>query len=286
MDVEVREAELTVHDSLPPAVAGCEAVVHLAALVAEWGAYKWYERVNVQGTRALAEAARDEGCRRFLFISSLAAHGFADYLPGDEDSPLDGGGNPYARSKIQCEKLLREMHDRQEVETVIIRPGMVPYGEWDQRGFPPLAKTLAKGWMPICGNPNHTTCTVYAPNFAQGVRLGLGTPEAAGRTYVISDDEEVTWERYLTGVAQNLGYRAPSFVHLPSGAALVAAHAAELVWRPLGPSRRPPLTTYLVRLMGRNSYFSCQRARTELSYRPLHSFEEGIRRTCQWWMKG
>lgn len=283
LDVEVREAELTMPDSLATAVAGCEAVVHLAALVAEWGSYKWFERINLEGTRTLAKVARDAGCRRFLFVSSLAVHGFVGYTDGDEDAPLVDGGNPYARSKIRCEEFLREMHGRQELETVIIRPGMVPYGEGDLRGFAPLAKTLSAGRMPVCGDPGHTTCTVYAPNLAHGLCLALEAPCAAGRTYVITDDEKVTWERYLTTIARHLEHQPPRFIHLPRVLALAAAHTAEFLWRPFGPAHRPPLTAYLVRLMGRDSHFSCERARIELGYQPLVSFDDGMLRTCDWW---
>ena len=85
---EIVEAELLDPEDLVDALEGCEAVVHLAAQVSEWGPYAWYERVNVLGTRSLADAAAATGAHRFVFVSSLAVHGVGDF-DGAEQYDVD-----------------------------------------------------------------------------------------------------------------------------------------------------------------------------------------------------
>jgi nucleoside-diphosphate-sugar epimerase len=280
---EIEAADLLDPAALDRAAAGCSAVVHLAALVQEWGRWRWFERVNVAGTRNLAEAAIRAGASRFVFISSLAVHGRGDFIDGDEEAPLDPCGNPYARSKIRCEEYLRTLQRDGKLEAVLVRPGLVPYGEWDVRGFVPLARALAGGRMPVTGNPGNLTCTVYAGNLASGIRLCLERPEAAGRTYVLTDDLQMSWEGYFRAIGAELGF-SPRLVRLPGLPIGLAAGLAEMLWLPAGPGGRPPITRYLARLMTRHTHFSCDRARRELGYTPRLTFQEAMRRTCQWAM--
>jgi nucleoside-diphosphate-sugar epimerase len=262
-------------------------VVHLAALVQEWGPWEPFRRINVEGTRSLAAAAVESGVRRFLFMSSLAVHGRGDYEEGNEDAPRDHTGNPYARSKVECEDLLNDLHAAGTLETVIIRPGLVPYGEGDVRGFLALQRALSTGPMPVSGSPDRLTCTVYAGNLARGVALATESPAAAGRTYVIVDDNRVSWRDYFKAITRNSGTRL-RFLRLPSGPVILAARLCEWVWglaqaaRLAGPGARPPVTEYLARLMTRDTRFVSDRATAELGYVPTVAFGEAMARTCRW----
>jgi 2-alkyl-3-oxoalkanoate reductase len=279
---EVVEAELLDPEDLVDALEGCEAVVHLAALVSEWGRYAWYHRVNVLGTRSLADAASATGAHRFVFVSSLAVHGLGDFDGGDEDAPRNAAGNPYARSKIAAEDLLME-HDRaRTLDAVIVRPGWVPFGPGDLRGFPPLARALATGRMPVSGDPERLICTVFAPNLAEGIRRCLVHPEAPGKAFDITDGVRLRWDDYLRGIAMLQGTTL-SYRRIPPWLATAAATCAEGLWLPFGPARRPPLTRYLARLMSRDLHFSSARATEVLGYQPVVPFEEGLARTVEWW---
>ncbi len=279
---EVVAADLLDPEDLVVALEGCDAVVHLAALVSEWGRYSWYHRVNVLGTRSLADAASASGAHRFVFVSSLAVHGVGDFDGADEDAPRDAAGNPYARSKIAAEDLLME-HDRDRtLDVVIVRPGMVPFGEGDLRGFPPLAAAISKGRMPVTGDPRRLSCTVYAPNVAEGIRLCLTHGDAPGRVFTITDGVRLSWDDYFRGIGLQLGVDL-EYRNLPQWLARGAATCAEGLWIPLGPRRRPPLTRYLARLMTRDLHFSCGRAQEVLGYQPIVPFEEGLARTVEWW---
>jgi len=220
-------------------------------------------------------------------MSSLAVHGVGDFLEGTEDAPRNDANNPYARSKIECEDLLSDLCVRGLLETVIIRPGLVPFGEGDVRGFLPLQRTLARGLMPVSGSPDHFTCTVYAGNLAHGVALALESPAAPGRTYVIADDNRVSWREYFEAIARCFEDRF-RFLHLPAGPVILAARMCEGIWgltlgnKASAASARPPVTEYLARLMTRNTRFVSARAKAELGYAPVVGFEEAVEHTCRW----
>src|ERR1700681_2468986 len=94
--------------SLKKAVAGCEVVFHVAADYRLWvrDPDQMY-RANVQGTRAVLEAARETGVRRVVYTSSVATMGFTARGPvADENSPVslaDMIGH-YKRSKFMAEE--------------------------------------------------------------------------------------------------------------------------------------------------------------------------------------
>lgn len=280
--VSVTPADLTDPDSLTRAIAGCDAVVHLAALVQEWGRYEWFKKSNVEGTRNLADAASAAGARKFLFISSLAVHGRGDFVDGTEAAPRHHDGNPYARSKIEAEDLLRAYEQEGKLDVTIVRPGMIPYGEWDLRGFPPLAATIRRSLMPVTGNPNHLTCAVYAPNFAHGIRLALENPQFGGQSFVFTDGEKLSWADYFHAIARAID-RPLRLLKIPNWPVVAAAAAAERLWLHRGPGTRPPITRYLARLMTRDTHFGSTHASDLLGYQPRFSFEEGMARTCRWW---
>jgi nucleoside-diphosphate-sugar epimerase len=105
---------LDLRDARPADLAGFDAVVHLAALsndpIGDLNA-GWTYAINLDGTVALARAAKDAGVRRFVFASSCSMYGAAE---GDaalrEDAPLRPL-TPYAESKVRAEEALRELAD-------------------------------------------------------------------------------------------------------------------------------------------------------------------------------
>lgn len=108
----LREVEIIAGDVVDPhfmmrAVEGCEAVFHLAALIAipySYLAPSAYVQTNVVGTLNVLEACRIQGVQRLVNTSTSECYGTAQYTPIDEDHPLQGQ-SPYSASKIGADKL-------------------------------------------------------------------------------------------------------------------------------------------------------------------------------------
>src|SRR6185437_1199913 len=119
------------------AIAGCDAVFHVAADYRLWvrDPDEMY-RANVEGTRAILEAARNGNVRRVVYTSSVATMGFtATGAPADENSPvsLDNMIGPYKRSKFMAEQVAIEAG--KGIDVVIVNP-TTPIGERDIKPTP------------------------------------------------------------------------------------------------------------------------------------------------------
>ena len=124
--------------SLEKGIAGCDVVFHVAADYRLWvrDPEEMY-RANVDGTRAILEAARKNNVRRVVYTSSVATMGFtSNGQPADEDSPLslENMIGPYKRSKFMAEQVAMEAA-RAGMDVVIVNP-TTPVGERDIKPTP------------------------------------------------------------------------------------------------------------------------------------------------------
>lgn len=135
---EVVIGDLTDKASLKKGMQGCDAVFHVAADYRLWvrRPEEMYQ-ANVEGTRALLEAAQEAGVRRLVYTSSVATMGFTgNGAPCDEDSPVsvnDMVGH-YKRSKFMAEQIALES-GRAGVNVVMVNP-TTPVGERDIKPTP------------------------------------------------------------------------------------------------------------------------------------------------------
>jgi 2-alkyl-3-oxoalkanoate reductase len=111
--------------------------------------------------------------------------------------------------------------------------------------------------------------------------LAAEHPAAAGGTFVMGDDAEITWAEFFGAFARALGAPAPG-PKLPWAPAHVAALLVEGLWGLLRIERPPPLTRYRVGLLRHDFHFVSARAQATLGYAPRIGWEEGIVRTATW----
>jgi nucleoside-diphosphate-sugar epimerase len=261
------------------ACRGAEVVVHLAARVSDFGPRQAFVESNLQGTHHLLEAAKEQGVRRFVLVSSVLVHAFPQY-GADEDCPRERRRFPYAETKRAAEDLCQAFHREGRLETVVARPGVFPFGPGDRRATYRLLKRLSQRKLVLCARGRGVTTTAYVENLAHGLSLCAEVPAAAGRVYLIDDGEPLTWFDLLDRFADALEVKRPRYGP-PLWVALCAGALAETGARLL---RRDdaPLTRYRARLVATDFYFRSTRARTELGYEPLVALDEGIARTARW----
>lgn len=273
--LEIVRADLTDPATLLGACDGVDAVVHAAARVADWGPWQAFEKTNVKGTQALLHEAIRGGAGRFLFVSSVAVHRYTGFRNADTRTlPRDNVDNPYAYSKILAEDLLLA---ERGIEAVVVRPGLWPFGQFDTT-FQRVAHALQRGTLPLVRGGEAVLNTAYAPNFAQGVRLALTAPEAAGRVYVIADDGMPTWRELFAELASQLGGRPP-LLSLPGRPTRAVASGVEATWSTLFPHSEPPITKYRAGLMAHDVHFSGAHARHELGYQPKVGWRAALKVT-------
>jgi NAD dependent epimerase/dehydratase len=122
--VEVFAGDLTDPTSVLRAMAGCQRVLHLGALIGipySYHAPAHYVATNVQGTLHVLEAARQVMPQRVVHVSTSEVYGTAQYSPMDEAHPLQAQ-SPYAATKIAADKLAESYARSFDLPVVTLRP--------------------------------------------------------------------------------------------------------------------------------------------------------------------
>lgn len=237
-------------------LAGADSVVHLAARVHDLGTVAdrdVFRRINVEATLRLAEAAARARVRRLVFVSSAKA--------GDD------ANDAYSRSKAEAERSLSEASSSLGLECVIVRPPLV-YGPRVRANFLRLLRLVDSGIpLPFASVANRRSL-VFVGNLADAIFNCIGHPGAAGRTFAVSDGEDVSTPDLIRCIARALGRPARLF---PFPVALLAL-AGRLTGQAQSIGR---LTQDLV--------VDSAPIRTELGWRPGFTLEQGLVETTAWY---
>ena len=197
------------------ALDGVEAVVHLAARVhvrdeRSADPLSEYRRVNTDGTRRLAEAAAAAGVRRLVFLSTIKvngeATGDAPFCESDPAAPADA----YAVSKWEAETALFGIAGQGPMEAVVLRPPLV-YGRWVGGNFLALLKICRLAPPLPLGAVSNRRSLIYAGNLADAIIRCLTHADAAGRTFLVRDGDDVSTPELIRRVSAALGRPARLF---------------------------------------------------------------------------
>jgi dihydroflavonol-4-reductase len=269
--------------SIERALAGCEAVFHVAADYRLWvrDPEQMY-RSNVEGTRSLLEAARKQGVRRVVYTSSVATMGFASNgqsngQVADEQSPVslaDMIGH-YKRSKFMAEQVAFEAA-RSGVDVVVVNP-TTPVGERDVKPTPTgrIVLDFLKRKFPayVETGLNLVDATECARGHIQAFEKGK-----SGERYILGG-ENLTLKQILDRLAAISGLKSPT-VKLPYVFAFATGVVDEMVTGRL--LRREPRATIDAVRMGRKMMFvSSAKAERELGWRMV-PVDDALRRSVEW----
>lgn len=272
--LELARGDVTDAASVAAAVRGAARVVHLAAVVGDWGPAALFERVNVGGTRHVVDAAAAAGCERLLMVSSIVVYGRRLAEGGcDEDAPREAGVGPYGRTKRLSEELALDAHGFGRVPVTVVRPGNV-WGPGSGLWVDEIVKLARAGRLMLLGDGRGDASLAYVDNVVDVIVRALDAPAAAGRIYNATDDGGVTWRDYFTDLARLAGAAPPRRTLSPRLAGAIAV-ALERVWRLTRRPGRPLITREAVQLLASGPPVPNARARAELGYDPL-PYDRGL----------
>jgi dihydroflavonol-4-reductase len=265
--------------SLDKAVAGCDAVFHVAADYRLWTREpEEMYRSNVEGTRSLLAAARKSGVRRVVYTSSVATVGFSsDGTLATEDSPvsLKDMIGPYKRSKFMAEQVATEANG-DGMEIVVVNP-TTPVGERDVKPTPTgrIILDFLKRRFPayVDTGLNLVDARECARGHIMAYERGRG-----GHRYILGG-ENLTLKQILDKLAVATGLPSPS-VKLPYAAALMAGVVDEMVTgRLLG--REPRATIDAVRMGRKKMFVASAKAERDLGWKVV-AVDPALRRAIDW----
>lgn len=261
LGVNVVVEDIVHYDKIAGHFADIDAVVHLAAMNRAQRSIEdplKANEVNITGTLNVLEAARQAGVRRFVNVSSSSVYvNLRDRLL-EEDMPL-APPHPYGVGKLAGEHYARIYHELYELPTTSLRffsvYGPRQLGTIDKAGV--VAKFIHHAMtdrpLEIYGDGNQLRNFSYVGDVVEYVKRALATEAAVGEVINVANPEEVSVNELAEVVSKVTG-RSLKIVHTD----------------PLkgDPSRNPANTKKAIKLLG---------------YEPQVQFEEGIKKTLQWY---
>ncbi|MGH3033961.1 MAG: SDR family oxidoreductase [Gaiellaceae bacterium] len=204
---ELVQGDMTDPDSLRRATEGCEAVVHLVAILL--GNPQAFERVMIQGTRDLVSAAKEAGVQRLVLMSALGT--------SEETKDLAS----YFNAKWEEEQAVKGSG----IEHVVFRPSFV-FGR--DGGILPQQIRLVRysPVTPVLGRRRMQP--IWVEDVAAYFAKSLSTPDAANRTFELGGPDRVTWEELHAAIRRVLGKRRIAF-RVPPGLLRAGASVGQLL---------------------------------------------------------
>jgi dihydroflavonol-4-reductase len=279
LDCEVVEGDLIDAASVARAAAGVRYIFHVAADYRLWTREpEAMIRTNVEGVRAVMDAALAHGVERVVHTSSVATlrlKGAAG--PVDETAPMtpEEAIGAYKRSKVLAERLVEQMVAERGLPAVIVNPS-TPIGPRDIRPTPTgrIIVEAATGKVPafIQTGLNLAHVDDIAEGHIQALEHGR-----IGERYVLGG-EDVSLQAFLAVIAPLVGRRAPT-IELPRGPLYPLAYAAEAMAMITG--KEPFITVDALNMARYRMFFSSAKAQAELGYR-ARSYRDAVADAVAW----
>ena len=249
--VEEIEGDFVSRYLTSPAAAGCDAVIHCAA-----GAGPDLDplrRLNVEGTRTMAEVAIAARAKRYVHISTVAVYDMAGVPLVTEDTPLRTQGDPYGVTKAEADRVVFEAMSR-GLPATILRPGAIlgahPTSTWAVR-IPTMVRDRK---LKLKDDGGDSWPFVHVEDLVDAILLSIESTAAVGRVYNMVDHHR-TWREYTDEVRG---------------------------WFGTGPLDSTPRAE-----LAPNAYWTgkidASRIRAELGYAPKRTYEEGMAEAAAYW---
>ena len=257
------------------ALDGVSCIVHCAARAhmmekKQTDSLNAYRRINVDGTRNLAKQAALRGIKRFIFLSSVKVNGeetiaSKSFKYDDIPQPQDA----YGISKWEAEQALLEVSKKTGLELVIIRAPLI-YGVRIKGNFLRLLDLIYKEIPLPLFNINNSRSFIGLDNLVDLIIHCIDHPKAAGKTFLVSDDEDISTPALIRKLSKIMGRSARLFSF---------------------PISILKLTGYLIgktpevnRLIG-SLRVNSSHTRKILEWNPPFSLDEGLEKTVRWYLK-
>ena len=264
--------------SLKRAITGCEAVMHMGALVRMWMRdRREFDRVNVEGFAAVLRAAEEAGVGRIVYTSTIVALGPTDGSVGDESFERQRFAfcTDYERTKWIAEKLARQKLAA-GFPMIVVYPGVV-YGAGPTTEGNLLLKMftdhLAGRLRARIGRGDLRICYAFNEDVAEGHCLALERGQA-GRGYVLGGENATLNEVF--GILTELTGEPPPRYVIPYWAGETIGMSLQVLARLFG--FRPAVTAGVVRTFRHEWAYCSDRAIRELGYE-ITPLREGLRMT-------
>jgi UDP-glucose 4-epimerase len=261
--------------SLRKAMQGVDVVVHLAAKLhinnPDPSLRGEYQRVNVDGTRCVADAAVAEEVQRLVLASTICVYGSSQQPEVlDEKSPIHCD-TWYAETKYEAEKIVLAT-----LPAVVLRFAAV-YGPQMKGNYVRLLHALQRGRFAYVGDGENRRTLVFDEDVARAIACVASHPAALGNVYNVTDGTIHSFREIVETMCSVLNRRPPR-IHLPVSFVKAGVGAASFAARLIGQGDR--FSPRLVDKITEDMAVSGEKIRKELGFQPRYDIHEGWRRVA------
>ncbi len=278
MGVASYEGDIRDTGAISQAVAGCDGVIHCAALAGLWGDPEEFNSINVEGTANVLEACRQLKVGKLVYTSSpsVVLTG-EDIEGGDESLPLVSEPlMPYQASKIAADKMVREASEP-GLRTIVLRPHLT-WGPGDPHFLPRLIYRATRNRL-FLPAPEKKSDVVFVENSARAHVQALlelfNNARCAGKAYFITNNEPQVQGEFIPRLLKAAGVDA-RVRRISPALARFSASAMETCWRLLRIDSEPALTRFMVAQMCSSHWFDGSAARRDFGYVAPISVNQGL----------
>jgi len=260
-------------DELAESIGPMDAIFHLAAVVSDWGAQQTHVDITVKGTeQAIALALKNDA--HFVVTTSICAYASA-LAQGTltEDDPVGRPASPYEFCKQEQERVTKAAVAASGLKASIIRPANV-FGVGSGPWVDGLLDMMHKGDPCLLGSGRWDAGLVHVNNVVAMLIAAARSDCTQGEVFIAADDFGVTWETYVHRLARAANAPAPKSIS--NTLAKYASPLLETVARLRKQQERPKITRQAFRLLGGPNQFSIKKAREQLGYKPVVTFDEAM----------
>ncbi len=257
---------------LTKALAGCEAIYHLAAEHADnvTPISRYYD-VNVTGTGNVTKAADANGITRLIFTSSFAVYGLNAKTPDETSVPAPF--NDYGSSKLEGEEVLRGwMKSNAAANLTIVRP-VVVFGEGNRGNVYNLIRQVASGRFMMIGDGSNRKSIAYVGNVAAFLK-SLLDEKNPGEIYNYADAPDYAMGEFIGVIRRELG-QTKALARLPYAVGLGAGLAFDGLSKITG--KKFPISAVRIQKFCADTTCSAAKSRRG-GFTPPYTLDEGLAR--------
>ena len=253
----------------------CSVVFHLAATVNTWGNFDQIYQTNVEGTKAVIEAAGACKVNRLIFLSTVCVvlDGKPKYGIEEKyriDTELNG---IYSRTKAIAEQAVLKANS-QHLETVVIRSSLV-WGLGDTSVLGELLKLINQNRFMWFSRGNYRISTTHVSNLCSAIILACRNGKG-GEVYYVTDGKDVLFRDFIGKLLETQGVNTAKIKSVPRWMALLIAKSMETVYKTVIPLCTPMIDSEMIYTMGTAFTINDNKARTQLGYRNVITVEAGL----------
>lgn len=280
LDIEYVYADLATDKITAEIMEGVDVVYHIGAAYRTEGVpQKYFDDVNVEGTKKLLEAALEASVKKFVHCSTVGVQGDILNPPAKETHPYNPGDH-YQDSKLEGEKIALNFFKSKGLNGTVVRPVGI-YGPGDTR-FLKLFKFINNGKFRMIGNGKVLYHLTFVEDLVEGFVLAGESDKANNEIFTIGGEGYLTLNELVEKISKILD-KPVSKTSIPVWPVWIGAVLCEIICKPFGIS--PPLFRRRIDFFTKDRAFDISKAKTLLGYNPKIDLEEGLQKTAVWYRK-